>query len=362
MKSGSDLAAPSWASTRRALAFAIAAGLVPVASLAQQAPQPRAWDADRLQALQAQLRASPHVRAFLMQRGASTFEYYRPDTTPTTLVNVASVTKSVVALLVGIAIERGAISGVDEPLSAFFPEHAQGTNAQALRRVTLRHLLTMSSGFDRKGFPSNSDHPDFMQRFYAPGLLEYALGRELESEPGRAFYYGNLNSHLVAAALSRRLKVPLAQFARDELFGPLGIERFDWATGQDGLANGASELRLTMPDLLRIGRMMCNGGRWNGRQLVPQGFVQEATSRKIHSDIPPRGRPDLWGYGYLWWTSSTPGEDLPAYFASGYGGQYIYVVPALDLVVVATTDQVSRQVGAATGLVIRDFALPAVAR
>lgn len=362
MTSASDPRAPSWASIRRAMTFAMAAGLLPTAAPGQAATSAAPWHADRINALEAQLRANPHVRAFLMQRGSSTFAYYRPDTTPTTLVNVASVTKSVVALLVGIAIERGAISGVDEPLSAFFPEHARGPNGQALRRVTLRHLLTMSSGFDRKGFASNSDHPDFQQRFYAPGLLAYALGRELEIEPGRAFYYGNLNSHLVAVALSRRLQVPLAQFARDELFGPLGIERFDWATGEDGIPNGASELRIAMPDLLRIGRMMCDGGRWNGQQVVPQAFVQEATSRKIHSDIPPRGRQELWGYGYLWWTASTPGEDLPAYFASGYGGQYIYVVPALDLVVVATTDQVSRQVGGQTGLIIRDFALPAVTR
>lgn len=344
--------------TRRALAIAVAGTLAHGLVRGQAAPPRPAWNADGLTLLTAQLRSSPHIRALLMDRGGSAFEHYGPGTTSATRLNIASVTKSVVAVLVGVAIARGLIESLDEPLAAFFPEHAQGPNAATLRRITLRHLLTLSPGFDHKGLDANTDYPDFLQRLYAPGLVAHALGRPLAQEPGSRFYYSNIDSHLVALALSRRVKVPLADFARDELFRPLGIGAFEWMTGQDGVPNGASELRLTAPDLLRIGRMMGDGGQWQGRQVVPRSFAQEAVSRRVEADIPPRGRKELWGYGYLWRTASTPGDDLPAFYAAGYGGQFIYVVPALDLVIVALTDQVSREVAGRTALIIRDFALP----
>ena len=105
--------------------------------------------------------------------------------------------------------------------------------------------------------------------------------------------------------------------------------------------------------------MMRAGGTWEGRQVVPAAFVREATARKIASDIPPRGRPELWGYGYLWWLSSIPGDELPAYNASGFGGQFIYVVPALEVVVVTLTEPISRAVAIQTATIIRETALAA---
>lgn len=344
--------------TRRTLlALGIAAGLVGHPAHGQTAAP--AFHPERLQALEAQLRGAPNVRALLMERRGTPFTHYRADTTAATRLNIASVTKSVLSLLVGIAIGQGAIASVDEPLAAFFPDHAQGPNAAALQRVTLCHLLTLSPGFDRGGLDANTDYPDFVQRLFAPGLLAHALGRPLVQAPGSRFYYSNIDTHLVAQALARRLKVPLAAFAQAELFTPLGIEGVQWPTGQDGVPNGASELRLTAPELLRIGQMVRAGGLWQGHQVVPAAFMKEATTHKIDSDLPARGPRELWGYGYLWWLSSTPGDNLAAFYAAGYGGQFIYVVPALDLVVVALTDQVSRTVAGRTAALIRDFALPA---
>ena len=316
-----------------------------------------AWNTERIQALEAQLRAAPHVRALLMERRGASFAYYQQGTTASSRINVASVTKSVVSLLVGIAIERGLVASVEEPLAAFFPEHAQGPGAAAMQRVTLRHLLTMSSGFARR--TTYDDYIDFSRRLYAPGFLAYALARPLAHEPGTRFQYDSIDTHLLALALARRLKVPLAEFAQDVLFRPLGIDGAEWPAGQDGVPNGAAELRLTAPEMLRIGQMMRAGGSWEGRQVVPAAFVREATARKIATDIPPRGRPELWGYGYLWWLSSIPGDELPAYNASGFGGQFIYVVPALEVVVVTLTEPISRAVAIQTATIIRETALAA---
>ncbi len=334
----------------RCLLFACALAFTAPGSQAQSAP---------LDALQAQLRTSPRVRALLIERGGKlTFEHYRADTTSATLVNIASVTKSVTSILVGIAADRGLLR-IDEPLAAFFPEYAQGPDAGKLQRVTLRHLLTLSPGFDRGGLSADADYNDFLQRFYSPGLLQHALGRPLASEPGSRFAYSNLDAQLVAAALSRRLNVPLKDFARDELFRPLGIGTFEWSASADGNPEGAAGLRLAAPDLLRMGRMMLDGGAWQGRQVVSKHYVEEATTRHIATDVPPRGPAKLWGYGYLWWTSSTQGDDRPAFYAAGYGGQFIYVVPSLDVVIVAVTEPVSREVAARTATLVRDYALPA---
>lgn len=347
---------------RRAATLALASVCWPTATRAQRAAPVSPWHADRLPALEAQLRANPNVRAFLMERRGATFAHYRADTTPNTRANVASVTKTVMSLLVGIAIERGLIASVNEPLADFFTEYARGPYAATMQRVTLRHLLTLTPGFESSGLDANSDFMAFTQRLYQPGILEHALGRRVVDAPGTKFYYSNLDVHLVAMALSRRLKAPMADFARETLFQPLGMETVEWPQGPDGIPNGASELRLSAQELMRLGRMMLDGGMWQGRQLVPRQYILEATTRQVASDAPVRGPAVLWGYGYLIWTASTPGDNLAAYYAAGYGGQFIYVVPALDLVVVATTDQVSREVAGRTAAIIRDFALPAVPR
>jgi CubicO group peptidase (beta-lactamase class C family) len=275
--------------TTRRTALAALAGTF----LAPGARSQPAWNTERIQALEAQLRAAPHVRALLMERRGASFAYYQQGTTALSRNNVASVTKSVVSLLVGIAIERGLVASVEEPLAAFFPEHAQGPGAAALQRVTLRHLLTMSSGFGRA--TTYDDYIDLSRRLYAPGFLAYALARPLAYEPGSRFQYDSTDTHLLALALARRLKVPLMEFAQEALFRPLGIDGAEWSAGHDGVPIGAAELRLTAPEMLRIGQMMRAGGSWQGRQVVPAAFVREATTRKIATDIPAARPPGAVG-------------------------------------------------------------------
>jgi CubicO group peptidase (beta-lactamase class C family) len=312
---------------------------------------------NQLQVLDATLRASyPEVRALLVQRAGRTgFHYYRADTGAAQRLNVASVTKSVVSLLVGIAVGDRTLR-VDEPLSAFFPEATR----PELDRVTVRHLLTMSSGLDAG--PTPDDYIDFSMRLYSPGWPAHALARRLAAPPGTKFVYSNTDAHLLAVVLARRLDRPLLAFARERLFAPLGIEAVEWSAGSDGVPNGASELKLAAPELVRLGQLMLQGGRWQDRQLVPRDYVEQATKRQVPTHFPARGRPELWGYGYLWWTASTPRDEHPTFAAAGYGGQFIYVVPALDLVVAALTQQQSRTVAARVAELLRTQVLATVAR
>lgn len=332
-----------------------------------QSGQPAAQlqvDAAKLAALGQHLATDqPMIRSLLIAgQGGLAYEYYRQGLGPAMLHDVNSVTKSVVSLLVGIALGQGLIRGTDETLADFFgDEPALQANPPA-RDITLAHLLTLTSGFDADALGRDTDYGDFLRRFYGDGLAASALGRPVRHAPGTRFYYSNLDAHLVSLALARRAGMPVAAYAVQHLFAPLGIADFHWPANPRGDSNGASGLRLRARDMAKLGQLVLKQGHWDGRPVVPADYLAHATRRQAASDLPVRGRPDLWGYGYLWWTVATLGDELPACYAAGYGGQFIYVVPALDLGVAATTDAGSRSDAGRTGAVIRDRVLPAVRR
>jgi CubicO group peptidase (beta-lactamase class C family) len=315
-------------------------------------------------ALEEHLRTQqPAIRSLLvLSQGAPVFEFYREGLGPQTKHNVYSVTKSVVSLLVGIAIDQGHIRGTDETLAQLFPELEASQSSATARGITLAHLLTLSTGFDHSHVSRETDYGEFQRRFYAPGLLAYALGRRTVDPPGSRFYYSNLDSHLVALAVAKRVNQSVAAYAQQHLFMPLGITDYAWEVNAHGQTNGASELQLSARDMAKIGQLVLQRGLWDGKQLVSAQYIDQATRRHVASDVPPRSKPELWGYGYLWWTATTPNDDLPAFYAAGYGGQFIYLVPQLKAVIVATTDAQSRAVAARTGAVLRDFVLPSLSR
>lgn len=286
------------------------------------------------------------IRAVVVADGDGVvLEQYR-SSGPRTYWDVQSVTKSVVSTLIGIALEEGRIDGLDEQLASLLPARA-GSMTPTEATTTLRELLTMTGGF-----PPGDEWPGpaFTQRQDWVGAI--LAGRE--DDPGGSFVYSNGTTHLLAAILQEAVGTTALDYARSRLFDPLGIDTrpalqeldwrapveeiaatleatdFAWPLDPQGVSTGWWGLRLRPLDMVRLGQLFLAGGRWEGRQLVPEDWVEAATSSQV--DLQDDGE----GYGYQWWTTTADGAE--AFLAVGWGGQMIEVVPDRDLVVVTTTE------------------------
>lgn len=325
-------------STRRtvvvALTLAFLAGLTfaapsqeardqPIGSADELAARPPGRS-DLLESLAAQHRG---VRALVVARAnCAVFEYYRKDISVETQSHVYSVTKSVLSILVGIAIDEGFLR-LDERLSGVFPEEFDESVDPPVRDITVRDLLTKTEGFAQTG-PG-----DFKASPSVPGksrAWRWMLNRKVEYPGGSHFRYDGIGSDLLSVVLSRAIKRNAGDFAKQKLFDPLNITDYTWYADSEEYLHGESGLHLTARDMAKIGRLFLRHGRWEDRKIVSDAYVRDATAR--HND---GGGPVNAAYGYQWWVSKT---SLDAFFASGYNGQRIYVAPRHDLVVAVSAD------------------------
>jgi CubicO group peptidase (beta-lactamase class C family) len=239
---------------------------------------------------------------------------------------IYSCTKSVVSTLIGIAIDEGYIDAdLDQRLLDIFPDRTVRNPNAWKSDMTLRDLLMMSAGFDARdsylydwegldGLHSTSD------------AIQYMLDLEMAFEPGSRFEYTNGVSHLLSCIITEATGMSALEFAEEQLFESLGITGAEWSVDSQGHNWGYSNLRITPHDMAKFGYLFLHGGEWDGEQVVPRYWVEEATSEQINAGTL------LDGYGYQWWTS-TDGY----YSAIGYKGQFIHVVPELDLIMVTTS-------------------------
>ncbi len=280
----------------------------------------------------------PRVKAVLVVKDKQlVFEHYRKGYGPDDLHNVASVTKSVVSALIGIAVEEGHLKSLDQKAGAVLPPGMLPAVDSRFEDVTVRHLLTMTSGFARSAGAGGAK----------PGQ---ALKRPMAAAAGRVFSYDNGAQHLLSVVLTQQTGQSAARFAEQKLFAPLGITHYNWFEDDEGYSYGSHDLYLRPRDMARIGQLYLQKGEWQGRRIVSAAFVDASTTRHVET------QENQAGYGYLWWITTALGT-TPAYSAAGYGGQYIFVVPSQSLVVVAVSDQESKGEGAGF---IRQFVLPAV--
>ena len=252
-----------------------------------------------------------------------------------TLHDMKSVSKSVASLAVGIAIDRGLIRGVDQPIFSFFPELADLRTPEK-DRILLLHALDMTLGlaWEEATPTTGDDHNDEARMNRASDACRYVLGRlAVKTAPGQQFFYNTGALALVSAIVRKASGVPLDEFARDTLFEPLGITDVEWLR-RKGNTDAGGGLRLRPRDMAKIGQLVLSGGRWADRQIVSKEWIEISTTPKVKAVTDGFDG----SYGYLWWLGSAriKGREVRWIGALGRGGQSIRIVPELDLVVAMT--------------------------
>lgn len=257
------------------------------------------------------------------RRGILVGEAYRHGLERGEPVNIKSASKSVLSALVGIALEEGVLDGLDQRVAPFFPSILDGSVDSRKHQITLRHLLLMRSGlastsFEHYGPWVTSDH-----------WVRHALERPMVARPGRETRYSTGNSHVLAVILRKALGRDLRDYAQEKLFDPLGVRIHGWQRDPQGYRFGGNNLYLTPRGMYRFGELYRQDGEFNGQRVIPASWVKTSTQSHVHDtyhDFP---------YGYYWWNRTARGYRVD--FAWGHGGQFIFLVPRLELVVVTTS-------------------------
>lgn len=266
----------------------------------------------------------PRLKSLLVShRGQLVLERYFNGARATQVTNIKSASKSVIAALVGIAIAKGHIKSADQPIVDFFPELAKDP-AAGKRRITIEDLVTMRSGLE------STSGRGYGAWVTSKNWVRYALARPLEDEPGTRVEYSTGTSHLLSAILTKATKQSTWQFAQAELAKPLGFSLAQWPTDPQGIYFGGNDMLMTSKQMIAFGEMYLNEGRAGDRQIVPKAWVEKA------DDGVGRSR---WGsdreYGHGFWIRDFGG--VKSYYAWGYGGQFIFIVPSKQLVIVTTS-------------------------
>ncbi|MBO0323894.1 serine hydrolase [Muricauda sp. CAU 1633] len=279
------------------------------------------------------------IHSLLISRnGEIVLEEYFNGYDKTELHRLFSVTKSVTSALVGIAFDQGVIESLNEKILSYFSEYSTIANlTEGKENMTLQHVLTMSAGFEWDEFSYPYGHPNnsATKLWDSDDMIKYMLDLPLVSEPGIHFNYNSGCSILLSGIIQNKTGLSAEQYAATNLFSKIGIENWEWAHGADGLTWTSGELYLKPIDMLKFGQLYINGGSWEGTQVISESWVENSTSKKIENT-------EYNDYAYHWWRYSSSHyvynhintEDI--YYAVGYGGQFIWIVPHLGLVVVST--------------------------
>jgi CubicO group peptidase (beta-lactamase class C family) len=243
-----------------------------------------------------------------------------------TVHDQASVTKSVMTTLIGIAADQGKLD-LDAPMLSFFPDRDIANRDARKERITVRHLASNTAGMECIHHP---DEPTNRAMHASPDWVQFTLDLPMVAEPGTTFAYCSPGMHLLSAILQQATGMSTLEFARVNLFEPLGITDVQWPADPQGITNGHGELYLHPHDAAKLGFLWLHGGEWDDKQIVSREWLRAASQTQITTGP---GYSEDYGYG-MW--IGRPDEETSYFAADGRGGQKVLVIPALNLIVVTT--------------------------
>jgi CubicO group peptidase (beta-lactamase class C family) len=266
-------------------------------------------------------------------QGEKKFENYYNGFNKDSLHLIQSQTKSIVSLLTGIAIDKGYIKSENELVSKYFPDHFK--NEDSLKStVTIRDLLTMSAGFEwEEMVPMNDPGNDNINMFNSGNWLQYALSRQMAKKPFTEFKYNSGCPMIVAGILEKATGMKLDKFAFKYLFEPLNIKKFKWQKDSTGFCHSGGGLFLRPIDMLKIGMVVMNSGKWENQKLISDDWIKKATTSYLPTSF------DISTYGYFWWIremNTGGGKLTKVVSAEGAGGQKLFIFPEYKLIVAIT--------------------------
>ena len=305
---------------------------------AVEAPMVRALSADEVDAVDRAANTLPRLHSLLVSlRGELLFERYYNGVDRDRHANIKSTSKSIIAALVGIAIDRGLIADASTPIVTYFPELSSDPDTRK-REITVEHLLTMRPGLEGT---SNRNYGAWVT---SRNWVRHALARPMFAAPGEEMEYSTGNTHLLSAILTKAAGSTTREFANEVLAQPLGFSLPPWPRDPQGIYFGGNDMLVTPRQMLAFGELYLNEGRAADEQIVSRQWVEQSCEGRPRNRRP--GNPGFNSngnvdplrdrhYGYGWWVHQI--GDYDTCFAWGYGGQYIFVLPELDLVLVATS-------------------------
>jgi len=269
----------------------------------------------------------------IVRNGYLVVEQYYNGRTKYVMDPIYSITKSYISAVIGIAIEEGYIDSLDSKLMDFYPEYTDEITDPRKFDITIRHLLTMTAGFDHE---SNID--DEMKA--ANNLIASILTSDLQFDPGSDFLYSTYGSHLLSGIIEKTTGKSTLVYTSEKLLDPLDISAVMWSKDQNDVYYGGAGMFLTPRDMARLGYLYLKNGILGEEQILPSSWIEKSITN-YRNYTTEWGEMEEVGYGYLWWTGKLRGYTL--FLASGLGGQSIIVIPELDMVIVTTMNAAYEQ-------------------
>ncbi len=271
------------------------------------------------------------------------------------LHQIQSQTKSIVSLLMGIAIDKGFVKSESEKVSSFFPEYFDSKDSLK-SVVTIRDLLTMSAGFEwEEMLPFNDPRNNNINMNYSGSFLKYALSRQMAAKPFTEFRYNSGSPMIVAGIIEKSAKMPLDKFAEKYLFNPLNIKEYRWIKDSTGLCHAGGGLFLKPEDMVKVGVLVLGKGKWDGKRVVSEDWIQKSCQTYFSATFSD------FSYGYFWWLKEMRVSDektTKVISAQGAGGQYMYIIPEYGIIVAFTENNFGTPI--VGPFVFNTYLLPAV--